>query len=89
MLRQVVPGAIVVATCFGMAGCANEAPLTSSLTPVSVLSIQAQTPTERADALVGVEPGKMPKKTMSDKVLAAIALERVTGLKADPGQLRP
>jgi len=29
----------------------------------------------------------MPKKTMSDRVLAAIALERVTGLKPDPARL--
>jgi hypothetical protein len=29
----------------------------------------------------------MPRKTMSDKILAAIALERVTGLKPDPSRL--
>jgi hypothetical protein len=32
-------------------------------------------------------PGQMPRKTMSDKVLAAMALERVTGLKPDPARL--
>ncbi len=89
MLRQVIPGFIVGAVGFGMAGCANETPLTSSLTPVSVLSAQAPTPTERTDALAGFQPGQMPKKTMSDKVLAAIALERVTGMKPDPGRLTP
>jgi hypothetical protein len=31
--------------------------------------------------------GQMPPKTMSDKVLAAMALERVTGLKPDPARL--
>jgi hypothetical protein len=29
----------------------------------------------------------LPKKTMADRVLAAIALERVTGLKPDPARL--
>lgn len=29
----------------------------------------------------------VPKKTLSDRVLAAIALERVTGLKPDPARL--
>lgn len=29
----------------------------------------------------------LPEKTLADKVLTAIALERVTGLKPDPGRL--
>ncbi len=32
-------------------------------------------------------PAQPPKKTLSDRVLAAIALERVTGLKPDPSRL--
>ena len=35
-------------------------------------------------ANAATNPGGMPKKTMSDKILAAMALERVTGMKPDP-----
>jgi hypothetical protein len=38
-------------------------------------------------ALAAPASGQMPRKTMSDKVLAAMALERVTGLKPDPARL--
>jgi hypothetical protein len=38
-------------------------------------------------ALAAPAPGQMPRKTMSDRVLAAMALERVTGLKPDPARL--
>jgi hypothetical protein len=31
----------------------------------------------------------MPRKTIADRVLTAIALERVTGLKPDPSRLTP
>ncbi len=38
-------------------------------------------------AVAAPSPGQMPRKTMSDRVLAAMALERVTGLKPDPARL--
>jgi hypothetical protein len=34
-------------------------------------------------------PSELPKKSMADRVLAAMALERVTGLKPDPARLLP
>lgn len=86
MLRRVVPGVVIVSVAFGLVGCAGETPLTSSLTPVSVLSVQPQ---QHIEPTAGFQPGQLPKKTMSDKVLTAIALERVTGLKPDPGRFVP
>lgn len=88
MLRRVIPGVVVVAVGLGFGGCANETPLTTSLTSVSVLSPQPQ-PQAQTLPQAGFQPGQLPKKTMSDKVLTAIALERVTGLKPDPGRLVP
>lgn len=38
-----------------------------------------------AAGIVGAN-GVMPEKTVSDKILTAMALERVTGLKPDPGR---
>ena len=35
---------------------------------------------------VEITPVEFPQKTMSDRVLAAIALERITGLKPDPSR---
>lgn len=59
------------------AGCASETPANAGLA-TSAFSTSAQaTPA----------PGQLPKKTMADKVLTAIALERVTGLKPDPARL--
>jgi hypothetical protein len=57
-----------------LAGCANY-----ELTP-SGLGM----PASAAEVMV---PEVMPKKTMSDRVLAAMALERITGLKPDPARL--
>ncbi len=81
MLRQVVLFATVGLM---VSGCANETPLTPQLASVSVLGNQPMAADQH-----GPRPNEMPKKTMSDKVLAAIALERVTGLKPDPGRLAP
>ncbi len=54
-----------------LGGCANSEPLASGLTSPA----QA-------------EPVRDPsKKTLASKVLSAIALERVTGRKPDPGRL--
>jgi hypothetical protein len=62
------------------AGCAGEAQLGKGMAaPFTTSALAATTPTQA--------PGEMPRKTMSDKILAAIALERVTGLKPDPSRL--
>lgn len=81
MIRTITP--LILLGIF-VSGCASEVPVTASLTPVSVLSA---TPQRAADGPLAMPVGGIPKKTMSDKVLTAIALERVTGLKPDPGQL--
>jgi hypothetical protein len=68
----------------GLAGCASDAPSPSSFAPVTAaLAVQDQVPAASAAA---VQPAQLPRKTMSDKVLAAIALERITGLKPDPAR---
>ncbi len=66
------------------AGCAGEAQLSKGgmAAPFTTSALAATTPTQATLA-----PGEMPRKTMSDKILAAIALERVTGLKPDPSRL--
>lgn len=65
---------VVVVTAAGAAlgGCSNGQPLVSSLGG----------PAQAAEA--DRDPGK---KTLASKVLAAIALERVTGRKPDPARL--
>ena len=60
-------------TCIG---CAGDSQLGSGFAASPVTS-----------ALAAPSSGQMPRKTMSDKVLAAMALERVTGLKPDPSRL--
>ena len=75
---------IVVVVAFGgaLAGCASENPSVSALGSTSALAVTAAPPEQ-----AGPQPGQMPRKTMSDRVLAAIAFERVTGLKTDPARL--
>ena len=76
MLRTVV---VIAALAVSLAGCANDAPSPASFANVSVLSAA------QSQAALEPVPGQPVKKTLSDKVLAAIALERVTGMKPDPG----
>jgi hypothetical protein len=65
-------GAIVILAGALAPGCANNQPLATGFA----------TPAQAA------EPERDPsKKTMASKVLSAIALERVTGRKPDPGRL--
>lgn len=73
LIRGLVLGSMALAC----AGCAGESQLARSL----------QAPALTTSALAAPAPGEMPRKTMSDKILAAIALERVTGLKPDPSRL--
>lgn len=74
LLRATLLAGIAVA-CIG---CAGDNQLGSGF---------AASPVTSALASPAPAAGQMPKKTMSDKVLAAMALERVTGLKADPSRL--
>lgn len=71
-------------TCFAVAltlvGCAANEPGPMHLASASAFAAARQDP---------VPPDQLPKKTMSDRVLAAIAFERVTGLKPDPARLVP
>lgn len=61
--------------------CANDVPSALQIGPTGALA--------SADASDSDAAARPLKKTMSDKVLAAIALERVTGLKPDPARLLP
>ena len=66
----------ILALPLALSACANEVS-TSQFLPTSAMAASAIEP----------PPADMPKRTMSDRVLAAIALERVTGLKPDPSRL--
>lgn len=77
--------AVVLTLASVVAGCANDAPnLASFASTPSALAIAA--PAMAAAEPVAAEPVAY-RKTMSDRVLAAIALERVTGMKPDPSRL--
>lgn len=67
---------LVTGVAVACTGCAGDHQIGSSFAASPVTS-----------ALAAPSSGQMPRKTMSDKVLAAMALERVTGLKPDPGRL--
>ena len=58
-----------------LTACANE-PNTAQFLPTAAFAAGSNA--------VEITPVDLPKKTLSDRVLAAIALERVTGLKPDP-----
>jgi PBP1b-binding outer membrane lipoprotein LpoB len=78
MLQKLVAVTVIA---FGISGCANDHPAPAGFANVSVLSAPQARLAAQDEA-----PVMPPKKTMSDKVLAAIALERVTGMKPDPGR---
>ena len=65
-----------------LAGCAN-ATLAPSLGAGDALT----GPTSSISLSSGSETSEAPRKTIASKVLAAIALERVTGRKPDPARL--
>ena len=60
---------------------------TASLTASSLQPIGAASATPRSAADAEADQLRSGQKTMASKVLAAMALERVTGRKADPGRL--
>lgn len=69
---------LVAGIAVACTGCSGDSRMGSGFAASTVTS-----------ALAAPAPaaGQMPPKTMSDKVLAAMALERVTGLKPDPARL--
>ncbi len=78
---MLVRSAPVLVIALLLAGCANEKPLGGNFGQTSSLGVAQSGPD------VGAAPPPF-KKTMSDRILAAIALERVTGLKPDPSRFR-
>jgi len=64
-------------------GCANDTPNLAGFASTSALAI-ASPPTVAVGPLTDTRQAY--RKTMSDRVLAAIALERVTGMKPDPSR---
>jgi len=77
-LRAVLALGIAV----GLTACAGDKPASALLAGMPSVSIPGVVNSANA-----APPEVMPKKSMSDRVLAAIALERVTGLKPDPARL--
>lgn len=67
-----------------LTGCASETPSSFGFASTSALAI-ATPPAVRADVGMGAQDPTY-RKTMSDRILTAIALERVTGLKPDPSR---
>ncbi|MEZ5856206.1 MAG: hypothetical protein R3D67_16185 [Hyphomicrobiaceae bacterium] len=63
-----------------LAACANETTPFAGLAPTSALAI-APPPQD-----LGANMSAPQEKTLSDRVLAAMALERVTGMKPDPAR---
>ena len=80
---------VLLSLPLALSACANDRPGSVDLLPASPFATASLAATgigARGDLPL---PADMPKKTMSDKVLAAMALERVTGLKPDPARLVP
>lgn len=72
--------AALTAVALVCAGCAQER-------GTAVFGYQEARPFEAAEYDTELEQHRLPKKTLAAKVLAAIALERVTGRKPDPSRL--
>jgi hypothetical protein len=72
--RAAVAFVLAVVLC----GCRNE--LTAMQLGAPVYGANAAQASERYSA------DRLPEKTMGDRILAAIALERVTGRKPDPAR---
>lgn len=67
-----------------LSACANDRPEPPAF-QAGALVLSAAPAKVSAEPLPA--PQELPRKTMSDRVLTAIALERVTGLKPDPARL--
>lgn len=75
---------VIVAVGFSLSACANDRPDSAALA-TGALALPVAPVKVAAEPLAA--PNELPRKTMSDRVLTAIALERVTGLKPDPARL--
>lgn len=77
---------IIAVLALSLAGCANETQTSAlSLTPLSsgpAMAAKREVKASEAD----VEARLAAKQTLAGRVLAAIALERVTGRKPDPAR---
>lgn len=76
--------ALVLSLAMLAAGCASEAPKLAGFATTSSLAVAG--PAVGVAATQQQPSAQSYRKTMSDRVLAAIALERVTGLKPDPSR---
>ena len=74
---MLIRAVVAIALPLALTACANE--------QVSPQYLHAST-ASAATTAVEITPVDLPQKTMSDRVLAAIAFERVTGLKPDPSR---
>ena len=72
--------AVLTAAALSLGGCAQER-------VTAVFGYQETRPIDAIDYESEVESRQLRKKSMAAKVLAAIALERVTGRKPDPTRL--
>ncbi|MCL4764690.1 MAG: hypothetical protein KJZ80_00475 [Hyphomicrobiaceae bacterium] len=72
--------AALIAAAMAFSGCAQER-------GTAVFGYQTTRAPEAADIDSELEARHLGKKSMAAKVLAAIALERVTGRKPDPARL--
>jgi hypothetical protein len=81
-----IRSAVVLTLASLVAGCANDAPNLAGFASATPSALAIATPAIAATGSVAAEPASY-RKTMSDRVLAAMALERVTGLKPDPSRL--
>lgn len=70
--------AVALTLLVALAGCRSE------LTGMKLGGPGYGAPTAQAHERLGIE--RLPEKTMGDKILAAMALERVTGRKPDPAR---
>lgn len=70
---------LAVAAALACAGCAPER-------GTAVLGYQAAHADEDASVDAAIEARQVGRKSLAARVLAAIALERVTGRKPDPGR---
>jgi hypothetical protein len=81
-----IRSAVVLTFASLVAGCANDAPNLASFA-VAPSALAIATPAAAAPGDIPMGEPVAYRKTMSDRVLAAMALERVTGLKPDPSRL--
>ena len=79
---MLIRAVLAIALPLALSACANE--------PNATQFLHASASASGAEATaVEISPVDLPQKTMSDRILAAIALERVTGLKPDPARFTP